>query len=160
MSNLAPPPFNPELDLRIERVLPVTPEQVWQAWTDLSLLKQWFVPAPWTIAEVDLDPTPGGRFSSVMVSPEGDRFPNEGCVLEAVPHRRLVFTDALQPGFRPAETSFMTAYVEIEPHPEGTKYTATALHKSVEDRQKHEEMGFDSGWNATIDQMVALLQNQ
>jgi len=44
----------------------------------------------------------------------------------------------------------------FEPHEEGTKYTAIALHKDEADRKKHENMGFHTGWGQCLDQLVAL----
>jgi len=40
------PPVNPELDLVLQRVVPVPAERVWSAWTTASHLKQWFCPTP------------------------------------------------------------------------------------------------------------------
>ena len=48
-----------------------------------------------------MDLRPGGIFRTVMRSPEGQEFPNLGCYVEIVPNERLVFTDALLPGYRP-----------------------------------------------------------
>lgn len=148
--------FNPELDLVLERVIPVKPATVWKLWTEAEHLKKWFCPAPWSIAHCEIDLRPGGRFHSVMRSPEGQEFPNDGCYLEIVEGKRLVFTDALGPGYRPTGEGFMTAVVEIMAHPEGTRYVATALHANPEARAKHEEMGFHHGWGAALDQLVAL----
>jgi len=57
---------------------------------------------------------------SVMRSPEGQPFPNHGCYLEVVPERRLTWTDALGPGFRPTPHDphlpfRFTAMLELEP---------------------------------------------
>ncbi len=154
MNNLYAFEINPELDLVIERVVPVSPELVWKAWTHPEHVKQWFAPAPWSISSCEIDLRPGGAFNTVMLSPEGQEFPNSGCYLEIVPHQRLVFTDALKPGFRPSEQPFFTAALLLEPHEKGTKYTAIAIHKSPEGRKQHEDMGFFEGWGQVIDQMV------
>jgi hypothetical protein len=37
-----------------------------------------------------------------MQGPEGPPMPGIGCYLEVVPQRKLVWTNALLPGFRPA----------------------------------------------------------
>ena len=145
-------------DLVLERFVDVPPAKVWEAWTTPAILLKWFTPAPWSTKSVELDLRPGGKFNSVMLSPEGQEFPNIGCVLEVVPGKKLVFTDTLLEGFRPSANPFMTAIVEIIPEGKGTRYRATALHKDAETKKKHEEMGFHHGWGAALDQMVAMIQ--
>ena len=132
---------------------------MWKAWTEPEHLKEWFVPKPWTISEVELDLRPGGIFKTVMRSPEGEEFGNPGCYLEVVEGERLVFTDALEPGFRPSQAPFFTAVVTIEAHEEGTRYVARAMHRDAEGRKKHEEMGFHDGWGTCLDQMVELIRS-
>lgn len=145
---------DPRLDLVLERVVDVPPELVWAAWTRPEHLVKWFTPRPWTTVDCEIDLRPGGIFRTVMRSPEGEDHPNVGCYLEVVENQRLVFTDALGPGWRPNPASFMTAVIAIEPHGKGTKYTAIALHKDAADRGKHEEMGFHEGWGKALDQLV------
>jgi uncharacterized protein YndB with AHSA1/START domain len=82
----------------------------------------------------------------------------EGCFLEVVENERIVFTDALQGGWRPNEEAFFSAIITLAEHPEGTLYTATALHKNNEDRQKHADMGFMDGWGAAIEQLGKLAE--
>jgi uncharacterized protein YndB with AHSA1/START domain len=149
---------DPKLDLVLERVIDVPTKLVWEAWTRPEHLKHWFVPKPWSIAKVEIDLRLGGIFSTLMRSPEGQEFPNVGCFLEIVPERRLVFTDALQPGWRPSANPFFTAIVEFTPEGKGTRYTATALHRDEDGRKKHEEMGFHHGWGTVLDQMVAYIK--
>lgn len=157
MSRTARPiDIDPALDLVLERVVDVPPHLVWKAWTEPRHLKEWFAPRPWTITDVELDLRPGGTFRTVMRSPEGEEFPNVGCVLEVVEGRKLVFTDALEPGYRPSKEPFFTAVVTMEPEGEGTRYVAYAIHGDPEARKKHEEMGFHEGWGQVLDQLVEL----
>ena len=148
--------IDPTLDLMLEREIDVPQELVWRAWTQPEHVKQWFAPAPWTVSECEIDLQPGGQFYTVMQSPEGQSFPNMGCYLEIVPNEKLVFTNALTPGYRPSEQPFFTAILKLEPTATGTKYTAVAKHKDQAGRQQHEEMGFLEGWGQTLDQLVAL----
>jgi uncharacterized protein YndB with AHSA1/START domain len=90
-----------------------------------------------------------------MRSPEGQEFPNVGCFLDIVPNRRLIWTDTLLPGFRPAPKPFFTAALLLEPKGFGTRYTAMAIHGNEETRVTHEKMGFHEGWGTVLDQLVA-----
>jgi len=150
--------IDPKLDLVLEREIDVPVELVWKAWTTPEHLKNWFVPKPWSVTACQIDLRPGGIFATTMCSPEGQEFPNEGCYLEIVPNRRLVFTDALLPGFRPAPKPFFSAVLELEPTARGTRYRAIAIHGDEAARKSHEEMGFYHGWNTVVDQMVEAIK--
>jgi uncharacterized protein YndB with AHSA1/START domain len=157
VTQLSPDVFDPRLDLKLERVIDVPPELVWKAWTEPEHLMKWFTPSPWKTVACEIDLRPGGRFHAVMESPEGVRHDEgAGCYLEVVPHKKLVWTDALGPGYRPRNGGFMTAVLVLEPSGSGTRYIACALHKDEADRKKHEDMGFYQGWGAALDQLVAL----
>lgn len=150
--------IDPALDLVIDREIAVPVDLVWKAWTTPKHLMEWFVPKPWSIAAVELDVRPGGVFSTTMRSPEGKEFPNVGCYLEVIPNERLVFTDTLLPGYRPAPNPFFTAVLELSPTGAGTRYRAIAIHGTEETRKNHEEMGFHNGWNTVVDQMVEYIK--
>lgn len=145
---------DPRLDLVLERVVDVPPGKVWAAWTRPEHVVKWFTPRPWSTVDCEIDLRPGGIFRTVMRSPEGEEHNNVGCFLEVIENERLVWTDALGAGWRPNPEPFMTAVVAIEPHGNGTKYTAIAIHKDEETRAKHEEMGFHDGWAKALDQLV------
>jgi uncharacterized protein YndB with AHSA1/START domain len=147
---------DPRLDLVLDRVVDVPRELVWAAWTRPEHIVKWFTPAPWTTTDCEIDLRPGGIFRTTMRSPDGQDYPNSGCYLEVVPNERLVWTDALLPGYRPAEKPFMTTILTFTPAEQGTRYVATVLHGSEADRKRHEEMGFHDGWSTALDQLVAL----
>jgi uncharacterized protein YndB with AHSA1/START domain len=90
-----------------------------------------------------------------MRSPEGTESANDGCYLEIVPNERLVWTDALLPGYRPSPSPFFTAIISLESVGTGTRYTALAMHRDEAGRRQHEEMGFHDGWGMVLDQLIA-----
>jgi uncharacterized protein YndB with AHSA1/START domain len=163
--------FNPELDLMLERIVDVPCELIWQAWTTPEKLMPWFCPLPWKTIACEIDLRVGGKFYTVMQSPEGQSFPNVGCYLEVIENERLTWTNALDQGFRPAkqlEASpghecaefLMTATIMLEPQPNGIKYTALVQHSNVASRIAHENMGFKEGWGTCLDQLLAFIKNQ
>ena len=145
-----------ELDLVLERVIHVPRESVWAAWTRPELLLRWFTPAPWQTVECEIDARPGGIFRTVMRGPNGEESGGVGCFLEVVPNERLVWTDALLPGFRPSGAPFFTGEIRLAREGEGTRYTAIARHASAETCKQHAEMGFHEGWGKALDQLVAV----
>ncbi|GAA1000053.1 SRPBCC family protein [Acrocarpospora macrocephala] len=156
--------LNPELDLVLERTVDVAPELVWKAWTTPELLKQWFAPRPWSTPFCEIDLRPGGRFNTTMRSPEGEEYPNSGCILLVEEGSTLIFTSGLGPGFRPqtteGEADFpFTAVINIKPDGNGTKYTAIAMHADSSTRKTHEDMGFAEGWGMALDQLVELAKS-
>jgi uncharacterized protein YndB with AHSA1/START domain len=152
--------INPELDLVLDRVVPVSPELVWKAWTVPEHLMPWFCPLPWKTVACTIDLRPGGLFHTLMVGPAGEQAPNHGCYLEVVANRKLVWTNALVGDFRPATpdaslTFRFTVILTLEPVEGGTRYVAHVMHEDPAGRKKHEEMGFAEGWSAALDQLVA-----
>lgn len=155
-----PADFDPKFDLFFERIVDVPPHLVWKAWTQPKHLMPWFCPKPWTTVECKIDLRPGGQFYTVMRSPEGKDMPaGNGCYLEIVENRRLTWTSALAPGFRPQPINPQwdmpfTATISMEPHERGTIYVAHARHRDEAGRQMHADMGFEGGWGTCLTQLV------
>jgi uncharacterized protein YndB with AHSA1/START domain len=165
-------------DLVFQRVVPITAAQLWQGWTDAPTLMKWFTPAPWKTIDAEINPRPGGIFRTVMQGPNGEAGDDGvGCVLEAVPNERFVWTTALGPGYAPnpqPEGGFhFTGILEFLPVPSeganaqsggawsagatnGTLYRATGRHATQAAADQHAAMGFEVGWGLALDQLVAL----
>lgn len=157
---------NSKLDLSFERIVDVPKKLVWRAWTEPDLIKQWFTPLPWQTIDCEIDLRPGGIFSTVMRSPEGQEFPSAGCYLEVRDNEKLVWTNALFPGFRPVPAAqnastvdfLFTAMIELKGHANGTRYTATVIHADEAGCKQHLEMGFHAGWGKALDQLVEMVK--
>jgi uncharacterized protein YndB with AHSA1/START domain len=149
---------DPALDLAIERTIHLPASRIWAAWTVPERLVRWFAPRPWTTVACDIDLRPGGAFRTVMRSPDGQDYPNVGCYLAVEPDALLVWTSALGAGFRPNPATPggfpMTVLVTLTSEGPATHYSARVLHADAEGRARHEAMGFRTGWNAALDQLI------
>ncbi|MGE0666544.1 MAG: SRPBCC family protein [Sphingomonadales bacterium] len=143
-------------ELVLTRLIDAPRAKLFRCWTEPELMKQWFVPAPWTLARAEVDLRPGGSSLVVMRDPDGNEYPNPGIYLEVVENEKLVFTDAYVSAWQPSDKPFMTAIVTFEDEGGKTRYTARALHWTAEDRKAHEDMGFHEGWGQCADQLAEL----
>lgn len=150
---------NPELDLTISRVIKAPRSAIWSAWTDPASLEQWWIPQPARCKVVELDLHPGGSFVTQISENGGDFMPHlSACFLAVDQGERIVFTNALTGGWRPAEQPFMTAIITLREHPTGIEYFAHVMHKSNADRNMHEELGFYDGWGTVVGQLAKLVE--
>lgn len=145
-----------ENELAIERIIDAPPAVVWRVWTERT--EEWFCPKPWRVEIIAQELRPGGRSAMVMKGPNGEEHPQEGIILEVVPERRIVSTDAFHAGWVPAGP-FMVGIWDFEPIEGGrTRYRAAARHWSAEAREQHEAMGFEAGWGVVADQLAELAE--
>ncbi|MDI9639433.1 SRPBCC domain-containing protein [Kamptonema cortianum] len=158
--------LDPELDMVFVRRTRLSPETMWKVWTTPDVLKQWLCPQPWTVVECELDLWPGGKFFTVMRSPDGKDYPSEGCFLVIEEGKRLVWTTTMRSGYRPVtlpesepgvEQFHFTADVKFYVEDGETVYHVTAIHGDVESRIQHEKMGFQEGWGKAYEQLLELL---
>ncbi len=144
-----------ELELSVTRYIDAPPETVYRVWTERAT--EWFAPKPYTTPVVDYDLRPGGRANITMRSPEGEDMPMQGVVLEVVPNKRIVTTDAFREGWKPQD-AFMVAITTFEPEGKGTRYTAAVRHWDEAALKRHEEMGFHEGWGQVAGQLAELAE--
>lgn len=95
----------------------------------------------------------------------GQEFPHVGCFLEIIENEKMVMTNTLEPGYRPASFGKggemvdctdipFTSILTLEEHGGKTHYSVVVLHKDEAGRRRHEEMGFHEGWNTCLDQLI------
>lgn len=150
---------SPDLDLTTSRVIRAPRSVVWNAWSDPASLAQWWIPAPAKCRVAELDLRPGGAFVTEISENGGAFGPHlNACILAVDEQERIVFTNALTGGWRPAEQPFITAVITLRDHPEGTEYVAYVMHKSSADRSMHEELGFHDGWGTVANQLAAFAE--
>jgi uncharacterized protein YndB with AHSA1/START domain len=151
-----PPTLDPKLDFAIERFIDAPVRLVWEALTKPEHLKEWYMPRTWgRVARAEMELRPGGAFRIDITLPDGKEVPNLGCILEATPMKRLIWTSMLFPDYRPAvfDDIPITAIMTMEAQGTGTRYVFTALHRDAGDMEKNKASGFYQGTLIAIDQL-------
>jgi uncharacterized protein YndB with AHSA1/START domain len=127
----------------IERVLPASPAEVYEAWTTPDTMARFICPGDMT-STVDADVRVGGRFRIVMHDgPRDVEHRGEYRVLE--PGRRLAFTWAsAATGWAPTLVT-----IELAPHQDGTRLVL--IHEDLgtdDERGKHRR-----GWTSIVEKL-------
>jgi uncharacterized protein YndB with AHSA1/START domain len=154
--------IDPKLDIVFERFVDAPTRIVWEALTKPEHLKEWYMPKQWgRVSRCEMDVRPGGIFSIDVTTGDGQECPNLGCVLEAIPEKRLAWTSMLFPGYRPAtfDDVPITAIMTMESVGAGTRYVFTALHRDEADFEKNTTSGWKQGTEIALDQLVAHVQS-
>lgn len=149
-------------DLVISRIIKAPRVAIWNAWTDPRKFEQWWIPEPLKCKVDELDVRAGGYFVTRM-SENGSAFTPHmnACFLAIDDMQRIVFTNALVGGWRPAEETYpmaFTAIITFQDHPLGTEYGAHGMHKNDVDRETHKNMGFYDGWGTVLEQLARLTE--
>lgn len=155
-------PFDPRLDIVFERFIDAPARIVWEALTKPEHLKEWYMPRAWgRVARAEMEVRPGGTFRIDIATGDGREVPNLGCVLEAVPLQRLVWTSMLFPGYRPAvfDDIPITAIMTMESVGTGTRYVFTALHRNEADLEENRTSGWQQGTEIALDQLAVHVES-
>ena len=136
-----------ERTLTIDRVLDAPPERVFAAWTDTAQLAQWYGPEGMSCEVFENDLTPGGRYSLVMRSEEGE-YHLSGTYEEIDPPRKLVMTWKWK-------TSEDTTRVSVELRPEGDGTHLRLTHSEFADSEQ--ASSHNQGWSSSLNDLERYL---
>lgn len=134
--------------VRLSRLLPALPEEVFAAWTDPESLRQWMCPGTTTVAAVEVEVRVGGRFCIVMRDEKGD-LTHAGEYREIRPPQRLVFT------WRSNATRNEETLVTVELYPRGDETELVLTHERLPDEPavvKHTQ-----GWRGIMEKLAMYL---
>jgi uncharacterized protein YndB with AHSA1/START domain len=154
-------------DLKLERLLDAPRDLVWKAWTNPEHIKRWWAPRPYETPEVELDLRPGGRFYTRMTGPDGFDYSGTACMLEVLPGERIVWSTTMREDYRPNEFTddgcngfpFTAVHTFADSGDGKTRYTATVMHATAADAEKHAAMGFEDGWGTCAEQLAEVAKS-
>jgi uncharacterized protein YndB with AHSA1/START domain len=85
-------PVLTDSSLEMRRRLPAPRAEVFRAWTQPEILRQWFCPVGFSVVTSEVDLRPGGRYRLGMKAPDGSVHTTSGVYQEIQPPERLVCT--------------------------------------------------------------------
>jgi uncharacterized protein YndB with AHSA1/START domain len=84
--------------LHISKELNAPIAWVWQVWTSIEHIKNWWGPNGFTNTIRKMDMQPGGEWLFTMHGPDGKNYPNKSIFKEIIPQKKIVF-EHFNPGF-------------------------------------------------------------
>lgn len=146
--------------IHVRRKFDAPVSDVWKAWTDSSLLDQWWAPKPWRAETKSMDFREGGRWLYSMVGPDGTRHWSLAEYLTIVPQKKFIANDAFcdEQGNKNIAFASMHWTVEFIPSGNATEVQVEISFARKEDLQQILEMGFEEGFTAAhgnLDELLA-----
>lgn len=142
------------LTLRIVRTFSATPDQLFRAWTDESLLFQWGAPEGCEMVSYTADARVGGRWECTFAVGLSERHTESGEYVELVPGKRIVQTllFPLEEGPPEGITTVITVeFRELRPGLTEMTFVQTgAFSPAVRE-------GMVAGWSSNFDKLEALI---
>ena len=148
--------------VRLDRIIPATPHQVYRAWLEPDLLRRWMAPGDLEVSRVDVDERLGGHFR-IWQTAAGSDVGGFDCELtEVVPDQRLVFRWGFVGPDRndgPRFDSLLT--ITLREAPEGAT-ALTLVHERLD--QLHAAMpqvadNVGAGWDLVLTKLAITITN-
>ena len=139
--------------LVITRVFDAPREVVFKAFTDPTLVSQWFGPRQYTTTVDKMEARPGGLWRFVQRNEKGDEFAFHGVHHDVVAPERIIATFEFEgvPGHVLLQT------VNFEPVGQKTRLVEQLVFQSVADRDGMVASGMQEGTDDSMDRMAEIL---
>lgn len=137
--------------VRVQRVMPAAPGEVFDEWLDPDALTEWMCPRPTRVVDVDIHPRVGGRVRFDVVDGSGERVLITGQFLAIERPRLLRLTWSNSDWPDPTVSSI----VEVTFAPVADDRTLMSIEHRLLPPPEFDN--FHSGWQLTADQLAARL---
>lgn len=132
-----------------------TPEKVWQAFVDTSVMREYWVGPNADCARVNVSDWQSGSIWEHQHDDDTHAIDIVGKVIESIPPRRLVFTWA-RPSDAKDESKHSRVAIDIMPHGDGI-VRLTVAHEDLE-HDPQMLAGISGGWPKVLSNLKTLLE--
>ncbi len=135
-------------------------ENVWSAWTDPSLLDQWWAPKPWKAITKSMDFREGGYWLYCMTGPNGEKSWDRADFITIEPKNLFIVENYFCDEQGNKNSSMPTMHWKNQFHktPEGAKVEVEITFAEIADFEKIIEMGFEQGFTAALENLDEILE--
>lgn len=146
------------LSLRIERVLPATPDEVFDAYTDAEKQKIWFsiLEENPGVVEIDVDLRVGGTQTAAW-GPDADNLYRETQTFLEIDRPRRLVTEST--GSTP-DGMTMTTHIVVTFEPSGEDSTLMTVEQSGFPTPEIRDYFLTEPWNGAFDRIAAYLEQK
>jgi uncharacterized protein YndB with AHSA1/START domain len=139
--------------VRIERTFKAPPEEVFDSWTSVEMLKRWWhAKRAWETPLAEVDLRVGGAIRIVMRDPtDGREYGGGGVYTEIDRPRRLAFTWTWDGQTQAPSQSVEVEFTAVE---EGTRVALRNYGLPLDERD-----GYLSGWENSLDNLAVALSS-
>jgi uncharacterized protein YndB with AHSA1/START domain len=148
--------MKPSREIRITRVYDAPVQMVWDAWTDLSQVSQWWGPRGFTITTHSKELRVGGWWHYTMHGPDGTDYENTTKYLEVVPGKKLVYDH----GGHKERPPLFRVTAQFKALGDKTELDMSMLFDSVEARDSSRKLIKKAGGEGTWDRLAEHLHER
>ena len=145
-------------EVTLTRRFDASREDVWRAWTDAEIVRQWWGPRGFTTPVCEVDARPSGRMRIVMRSPSGSEHPMRCVFREVIEPELLVFTNVPLDESGHALMAGLTT-VTFEEVGGQTELTLHTVMTTMVDRAAPMIEGMKEGWSMTLDKLAEFVSS-
>ena len=147
--------------IHVDRTFDAPLAQVWQAWTDHTIMDQWWAPKPWHARTKTMDVRPGGMRLYAMVSPEGQDHWSKQEFRLVEPMKRLEWQDCFCDEQGNRNMAFPTTHWQVDFTGNGhsTRVHTTMTFETIEALEQLVNMGFKEGYAMAHENLDAILKS-
>jgi uncharacterized protein YndB with AHSA1/START domain len=148
MSAIPSPGVVQKPSLTLKRRLNAPAEKVYAAWTRPEQIAKWFGPDAGPVTRAETDVRPGGHYTIVFHTEDGEEHHVSGVYREVRPNEKLQFTWAWRS--TPERESLVTVLIK----PDGAGSILTLVHEQFFDEEARDRHQY--GWTGTLNKLETL----